>query len=84
LIRQCHCCPVLCRAFLSLEGDRVHQAALAIGIFDLLTTAKTEIIDPALQSLSVEVYLFVGLIYFAFCFAMSRYSRSLEAQAGPT
>jgi len=24
----------------------------------------------------------VGLIYFAFCFAMSRYSRRLEAQAG--
>jgi general L-amino acid transport system permease protein len=27
--------------------------------------------------------VFVGLIYFAFCFAMSRYSRSLEAQARP-
>jgi general L-amino acid transport system permease protein len=43
-------------------------------------TAKTAIIDPAWQSFSVEVYLFVGMIYFAFCFAMSRYSRRLEAQ----
>ena len=48
--------------------------------FDLLTTAKTAIIDPAWQSFSVEVYIFVALIYFAFCFAMSRYSRGLEAQ----
>jgi ABC-type amino acid transport system permease subunit len=53
---------------------------LIIGIFDLLTTAKTSIIDPAWQSFSVEVYLFVSLIYFAFCFSMSRYSRRLEAQ----
>ena len=52
------------------------------GIFDLLTTAKTAIIDPAWQSFSVEVYVFVALIYFAFCFAMSRYSRRLEAQDG--
>ena len=48
----------------------------------LLTTAKTAIIDPAWQSFSVEVYVFVGLIYFAFCFAMSRYSRRLETQPG--
>ena len=56
---------------------------LIIGIFDLLTTAKTAIIDPAWQSFSIEVYVFVGLIYFAFCFAMSRYSRHLEAQGKP-
>jgi hypothetical protein len=53
---------------------------LIIGIFDLLTTAKTAIIDPVWQQFSVEVYLFVAAIYFMFCFAMSRYSRRLEAQ----
>jgi ABC-type amino acid transport system permease subunit len=52
---------------------------LIIGIFDLLTTAKTAIIDPVWQQFSVEVYLFVAAIYFMFCFAMSRYSRRLEA-----
>jgi general L-amino acid transport system permease protein len=54
---------------------------LIIGIFDLLTTAKTAIVDPAWQSFSVEVYLFVALIYFVFSFAMSRYSRRLESEA---
>ena len=49
--------------------------------FDLLTTAKTAIVDPVWQPFSVEVYLFAAAIYFAFCFAMSRYSRHLETQA---
>lgn len=72
--------PPLVNTFIALFKDT--SLVLIVGIFDLLTTAKTAIIDPAWQSFSVEVYLFLGLIYFAFCFAMSRYSRHLEAQAG--
>jgi len=68
---------------ISVAAARV-SLVLIIGIFDLLTTAKTSIIDPAWQSLSVEVYIFVSLIYFAFCFAMSRYSRQLETPARQT
>jgi general L-amino acid transport system permease protein len=77
-----HVIPPLVNTFIAFFKDT--SLVLIIGIFDLLTTAKTAIIDPAWQSFSVEVYLFVGLIYFAFCFAMSRYSRRLEAQAGST
>src|SRR4030081_475649 len=77
-----HLIPPLVNTFLAFFKDT--SLVLIIGIFDLLTTAKTAIIDPAWQSFSVEIYLFVGLIYFAFCFAMSRYSRRLEAQAGST
>jgi len=77
-----HVIPPLVNTFIAFFKDT--SLVLIIGIFDLLTTAKTAIIDPAWQSFSVEVYLFVGLIYFAFCFAMSRYSRRLEALAGPT
>src|SRR5258705_703338 len=77
-----HVIPPLVNTFIAFFKDT--SLVLIIGIFDLLTTAKTAIIDPAWQSFSVEVYVFVGLIYFAFCFAMSRYSRRLEAQAGPT
>jgi general L-amino acid transport system permease protein len=73
-----HVIPPLVNTFIAFFKDT--SLVLIIGIFDLLTTAKTAIIDPAWQSFSVEVYLFVGLIYFAFCFAMSRYSRRLEAQ----
>ncbi|MBR0694175.1 amino acid ABC transporter permease [Bradyrhizobium lablabi] len=76
-----HVIPPLVNTFIAFFKDT--SLVLIIGIFDLLTTAKTAIIDPAWQSFSVEVYVFVGLIYFAFCFAMSRYSRSLESQAAP-
>src|SRR4051794_3824051 len=73
-----HVIPPLVNTFIAFFKDT--SLVLIIGIFDLLTTAKTAIIDPAWQSFSVEIYLFVGLIYFAFCFAMSRYSRGLEAK----
>jgi len=69
--------PGIVNSFIS--GFKDTSLVLIIGIFDLLTTAKTAIIDPAWQAFSVEVYIFVALIYFAFCFAMSRYSRQLEA-----
>jgi general L-amino acid transport system permease protein len=73
-----HVIPPLVNTFIAFFKDT--SLVLIIGIFDLLTTAKTAIIDPAWQQFSVEVYIFVAAIYFAFCFAMSRYSRSLEAQ----
>jgi general L-amino acid transport system permease protein len=73
-----HVIPPLVNTFIAFFKDT--SLVLIIGIFDLLTTAKTAIIDPAWQGYSVEVYMFVGAIYFAFCFAMSRYSRQLEAQ----
>jgi general L-amino acid transport system permease protein len=72
-----HVIPPLVNTFIAFFKDT--SLVLIIGIFDVLTTAKTAIIDPAWQSFSVEVYVFVALIYFAFCFAMSRYSRHLEA-----
>jgi general L-amino acid transport system permease protein len=74
-----HVIPPLVNTFIAFFKDT--SLVLIIGIFDLLTTAKTAIIDPAWQQFSVEVYLFVATIYFAFCFAMSRFSRRLESQA---
>ncbi len=71
-----HVIPPLVNTFIAFFKDT--SLVLIIGIFDLLTTAKTAIVDPAWQQFSVEVYVFVAVIYFVFCFAMSRYSRSLE------
>jgi general L-amino acid transport system permease protein len=51
---------------------------MIIGIFDLLNAAKRAVAEPAWQAFGTEAYLFVALIYFAFCFAISRYGRSLE------
>src|SRR5215469_1216786 len=76
-----HVIPPLVNTFIAFFKDT--SLVLIIGIFDLLTTAKTAIVDPAWQAYSVEVYIFVAVIYFAFCFAMSRYSRQLETQSRP-
>ena len=74
-----HVIPPLVNSFIAFFKDT--SLVLIIGIFDLLTTAKTAIVDPAWQGYSVEVYIVVGLIYFGFCFAMSRYSQRLETEA---
>ena len=52
---------------------------LIIGLFDLLTTIKVSMTDPRWAGFGIEAYLFAALVYFLFCFAMSLYSRRLEA-----
>ncbi len=51
---------------------------MIIGIFDLLNAAKLSVSEPAWQGFGTEAYLFVAMIYFAFCFAMARYGQGLE------
>ena len=70
--------PPLVNTFIGMFKDT--SLVLIIGIFDLLNTAKTAIIEPAWQGFGVESYLFVAAIYFVFCFAMSKYSQGLEAE----
>lgn len=53
--------------------------AYVIGLKEFLRSAS--IVD-AREMKSVEIYAFVGLIYFIFCFLMSRYSKKLEAKRG--
>jgi len=55
---------------------------LIIALFDLLNTTKTALRDPEWLGFSLEAYIFVGIIYFVFCYSMSRYSRGLETQFG--
>jgi len=49
-----------------------------IGLFDLLTSVKVGLQEPAWSGFGVEAYLFAAAVYFAFCLAMSLYSRRLE------
>lgn len=51
-----------------------------IALSDLLMTTKTSLKDPKWLGFSVEAYIFVALIYFFFCFSMSKYSRQLEKE----
>ena len=53
---------------------------LIIGLFDLLSTIKVAMTEPAWSGFGVEAYLFAALVYFVFCFAMSRYSRRFERE----
>jgi general L-amino acid transport system permease protein len=51
-----------------------------IGLYDLMNAAKASFVDPAWRGTSIEAYIFVALIYFVFCFFMSKYSQTLEAR----
>jgi general L-amino acid transport system permease protein len=51
---------------------------LIIGLFDLLSTIKVSLTDPAWAGFGVEAYVFAAAVYFVFCFAMSLYSRRFE------
>jgi general L-amino acid transport system permease protein len=70
--------PPLVNTFIGFFKDT--SLVLIIGLFDLLTMGKVALSDPPWQSFSTEVYIGVGLIYIAFCYAMSRYSRGLERE----
>jgi general L-amino acid transport system permease protein len=74
--------PPLVNTFIGFFKDT--SLVLIIGIFDLLTAAKTAIVEPAWQAYGLEVFVVVALIYFVFCFAMSRYSQRLEAELNRT
>jgi general L-amino acid transport system permease protein len=70
--------PPLVNTFIGFFKDT--SLVLIIGIFDLLTASKVAISEPAWQGFSTEVYVVLAMIYFAFCFAMSKFSRGLERE----
>jgi len=71
--------PPLVNTFIGLFKDT--SLVLIIGLFDLLSTVKVSLQEPAWSGVGVEAYLFASAVYFAFCYAMSRYSQGLEQGA---
>ncbi len=53
-----------------------------ISLYDLLKTCQSTLSDPRWMGFSTEAFIFVALIYFIFCYAMSSYSRRLERELG--
>ena len=51
---------------------------LVVGLFDLISSGKAALADPAWRSPAIETYLFISAIYFALCFGFSRFADSLE------
>jgi general L-amino acid transport system permease protein len=72
--------PALVNTFIAFFKDT--SLVIVIGLFDLLGAAKAVIVDAKWVGFGVEVYLFVAIVYFAFCFAVSQYSHRLERVLG--
>lgn len=51
---------------------------LVVGLFDLLSSGRAALSDPAWPGPYAETYLFIALIYFVICFGVSRYALWLE------
>jgi general L-amino acid transport system permease protein len=70
--------PPLVNTFIGFFKDT--SLVLIIGLFDLLSTIKVALTEPAWAGFGMEAYLFAAVVYFLFCFAMSRYSRRFERE----
>ncbi|MES9870453.1 MAG: amino acid ABC transporter permease [Sedimenticola sp.] len=68
--------PGIVNTFIALFKDTT--LVLIIGLFDLLGMVQTAITDSNWLGFSIEGYVFAALIFWIFCFGMSRYSQSLE------
>ena len=68
--------PALVNTFIGSFMDTT--LVIMVGLFDLLGAARLGLSDPIWGPFYKEAYLFVALLFFVFCFAMSRYSQRLE------
>jgi general L-amino acid transport system permease protein len=68
--------PGIVNTFIALFKDTT--LVLIIGLFDLLQTVNSAIVDPAWPEVSTEGFVFAGFVFWIFCFSMSRYSIALE------
>ncbi|BBB27872.1 amino acid ABC transporter permease [Amphritea japonica] len=68
--------PGIVNTFIALFKDT--SLVLIIGLFDLLAIGQAANQDPKWIGYSTESYLFVALMFWVFCFSMSRYSQQLE------
>lgn len=68
--------PAMTNEFIALVKNTT--LVLVVSILDLLGIAQASLADPAWVGMNMEAYAFSGGIYWLICFALSRWSRSLE------
>lgn len=68
--------PGTVNTFIALFKDT--SLVIIIGLFDLLNSVKQAAADPAWLGMATEGYVFAALVFWIFCFGMSRYSMHLE------
>ncbi len=73
-----HVIPGIVNTFIGLFKDTT--LVLIIGLFDLLGIVQLGLTDPKWSAPTTPIsgYLFAGFVFWAFCFAMSRYSMFIE------
>ncbi len=68
--------PGIVNTFIALFKDT--SLVIIIGLFDLFNSIHQATVDPAWLGFAIEGYVFAALVYWIFCFGMSRYSMRLE------
>ena len=68
--------PGLVNTIISLFKDT--SLVIIIGLFDLFSSIQQATVDPTWLGMSTEGYVFAAMVYWVFCFSMSRYSQHLE------
>ena len=68
--------PGIVNTFIGLFKDTT--LVLIIGLFDFLGMAQLVGTNPDWVGFRIEGYVFVGALFWVFCFSMSRYSQNLE------
>lgn len=68
--------PGIVNTFIALFKDT--SLVIIIGLFDFLNSIKRATADPAWLGMATEGYVFAAVVYWIFCFGMSRYSMHLE------
>lgn len=68
--------PAIVNTFIGLFKDT--SLVLIIGMFDVLGIGQAANTDPNWLGFATESYVFVALVFWGFCFSMSRYSIYLE------
>lgn len=70
--------PPIVNQFISCFKDT--SLVTIVGLYDLLAATKAALADPEWRPFFVEGYVAAALVYWSFCFFMSRYSQWLEHQ----
>jgi len=68
--------PPMVNTFISMFKDT--SLVAIVGLTDLLLALRQAIADPSWRAFFLEGYVFIAVIYFAFCYFMSKYSQRLE------
>lgn len=55
---------------------------LVVGLFDLISSGRAALADPAWPSPAAETYLVIGAIYFVLSFAFARFADFMERRGG--